>query len=162
MTCLDRLEGFLRENHVPFQMQQHHKAFTAQQVASSEHLPGKMMVKVVMAVADGRLVMLAIPAVDRVDVAEVAAGLGAKEVRLAEEREFATVFADCEVGAMPPFGNLYGIPVYVDRALARDAFIVFQAGTHTETISMQYDDYAWLVKPTVTNLTFRTHQVPIA
>ena len=162
MTCLDKLEGFLRENHVPFQMQQHHRAFTAQQVASSEHLPGQMMVKVVMAFADDKLVMLAIPAVDRVNGAAVAASLGALEVRLADEREFTTVFTDCEAGAMPPFGNLYGVPVFVDRALAEDAFIVFQAGTHTETISMEYDDFAWLVNPVVADLTFRTYPVPVA
>lgn len=149
MNCKERLEAYLRDNKVPFQVQHHPVAYTAQEIAASEHVPGKMLAKVVMAFADGEMVMLALPAPYRVDLAKAGAVLGAKEVRLAHEEEFAAAFADCEVGAMPPFGNLYDLPVYVDKALAEDETIVFQAGTHTDTISMKYADFQRLAKPTV-------------
>jgi len=95
--------------------------------------------------------MLALPASHRVDLAHLGAAIGAKEVALAGERELAAAFTDCEVGAMPPFGNLYGIRVYVDRLLTQEKRIVFQAGTHTDTISMAYADYARLAQPKVAN-----------
>ena len=149
MNCKERLEAYLRDNKVPFQVQHHPVAYTAQEIAASEHVPGKMLAKVVMAFADGKMVMLALPAPYRVDLAKAGAVLGAKEVRLAHEEEFAAAFADCEVGAMPPFGNLYDLPVYVDKALAEDETIVFQSGTHTDTISMKYADFERLAKPAV-------------
>jgi Ala-tRNA(Pro) deacylase len=148
MSAKDRLEAYLRDNKVPFQVQHHAVAYTAQQIAASEHIPGKMLTKVVMVVADGKLVMLALPASYRVDLAQAGAGLGAKEVRLAREAEFAAAFPNCEVGAMPPFGNLYSLPVYVDQALAADETIVVQAGTHTDTLSLKYADFERLVRPT--------------
>ncbi|HJZ47227.1 MAG TPA: YbaK/EbsC family protein [Roseiflexaceae bacterium] len=149
MTCKDRLETYLRDNQVAFETQHHRTAFTAQALAESEHIPGRMVAKVVMIVADGELVMLALPATNRVDVAQVAAMLDAREVRLADEAEFTAAFPDCEIGAMPPFGNLYGVPVYIDQILAEDETIYFQAGTHTDTISLKYADFARLVEPTV-------------
>lgn len=149
MTARARLEAYLRENHVPFQVQHHPVAYTAQEIAASEHIPGKMLAKVVIVFANGSMVMLALPAPFRVDFAKAAAALGVKEVRLAREEEFAAAFPDCEVGAMPPFGNLYGLPVYVDKALAEDETIVFQAGTHTDTMSLKYADFERLVRPTV-------------
>ncbi len=149
MNCKERLENYLRENGVAFQVTHHPLAYTAQEVAAAEHIPGRLLVKVVMAQAGDRMVMLALPAPYRVNPDKVAAALGVKEARLAREEEFAPVFPDCEVGAMPPFGNLYQVPVYVDKALAEDETIVFQAGTHTDTISMKYADYQRLVKPQV-------------
>jgi Ala-tRNA(Pro) deacylase len=149
MTCKDQLEAYLRENQVPYLIQHHPTAFTAQAVAESEHISGKLLAKVVIVVADGAMVMLVLPAAHRVDVAHAAAVLDAREVRLAEESEFAATFADCEVGAMPPFGNLYGLPVYVDQTLTEDETIFFQAGTHTDTMSLKFVDFAWLAKPTV-------------
>jgi Ala-tRNA(Pro) deacylase len=152
MTCLDRLEGYLRENRVPFQMEQHHHTSTAHQVAVSEQIPDGIMAKVVMVFADGELTMLVIPADHYLDLADVALILNATEVRLATEAEFAPIFADCEVGAMPPFGNLYGVPVYMDTALAEDTVIVFQAGTHTEAIGMASADYIRLVQPMICHM----------
>ena len=152
MQCKDRLEAFLRDNAVPYQTQHHPLAYTAQEVAASEHIPGKMMTKVIMAYADGSLVMLALSAPRRVDVEKTATALGAKEVRLAHEQEFAATFPDCQVGAMPPFGNLYNVPVYVDQVLTEDDTIVFRAGTHTDTISLKYADFDRLVKPIVADL----------
>ena len=149
MTCKDRLEAYLRDRQVPFETQQHRRAFTAQGVAASEHISGKLVAKVVIVFADSRMVMLALPASHRVDLTKVGAALGAKQVYLAGEREIALAFPDCDIGAMPPFGTLYNIPVYVDRLLAEDETIVFQAGTHCDTISMSYADFARLVEPTV-------------
>ena len=152
MNSKDKLETYLRDNKIPYQVQHHPLAYTAQDVAASEHIPGKMLAKVVMVVADGKMVMLALPAPKRVDLAKVGATLGAQDVRLAGEEEFGVLFPDCEVGAMPPFGNLYGLPVCVDQALAEDEVIVFRAGTHTDTMSVKYADFERLVKPTVADL----------
>lgn len=153
MQCKERLEAYLRQNGVPFETQHHRVAYTAQHVADAEHAPGKLVAKVVMVLADDRLAMLALPAPYRVDFGKAAAALGAKGIRLAGESEFSRVFPDCEVGAMPPFGNLYGLPVYVDRTLAEDERIIFQSGTHTDTMSVKYGDFARLVEPIVADLT---------
>ena len=149
MQGKERLEQYLRESKVPFQMQHHPQAFTAQEIAGSEHVPGKMFAKVVMVLADGKLTMLALPAPYVVDFGKLKAVLGANDVRLAEEGEFAPAFPDCEVGAMPPFGNLYDLPTCADKALADDDTIVFNAGTHTDTVSLTFSDYERLAKPTV-------------
>ena len=114
MECRERLEAYLRDNRVPFQVQHHPVAYTAQEVAAVEHIPGRLLAKTVMALADGKMVMLALPAPYLVDIEKARALLAAQEVRLAREREFTDTFPDCEVGAMPPFGNLYNLPVYVD------------------------------------------------
>jgi Ala-tRNA(Pro) deacylase len=153
MSCKDKLEDYLREQSVPFEVHHHPPAFTAQRVAQAEHVGGKTVVKVVMAFADGRMVMLAVPAPRRVDLAKAAQAAGAREVRLAHEEEFAAAFPDCDVGAMPPFGNLYGIPVYVDAELTEDESIVFNAGTHEDTIHMKYADFDRLVEPTKVTIT---------
>jgi Ala-tRNA(Pro) deacylase len=147
MGCKEHLEAYLRENKVPFQVQHHAVAYTAQEVAAAEHVPGRMLAKVVILLGDGSLAMFVLPAPARVDLDRAAAVLGAKEVRLAHEEEFADRFPGCEVGAMPPFGSLYDLPVYVDRSLAEDETIVFEAGTHTDTMSMKYADYERLAKP---------------
>lgn len=149
MQCKDRLEEYLHEHQIPFQVQQHPIAFTAQDVAYREHIPGKMVAKVVIAFADGKMVMLALPAPYRVNFSRAAPALGAKEAHLAEESELSAAFPDCEVGAMPPFGNLYHLPVYVDKSLAEDETIVFPVGTHTETMSLKYADFERLITPTV-------------
>ncbi len=156
VDCKERLEGFLREDRVPFEVQHHPRAVTAQEVAASEHVPGKMLAKTVMVLADGEMVMLALPAPYQVDLEKAAAALGVDEARLAEEEEFEDTFPDCEVGAMPPFGNLYGVPVYVEKTLAEDETIVFRSGTHTETMSVSYSDFERLVEPTVAQFALRT------
>jgi Ala-tRNA(Pro) deacylase len=143
------LEDYLRENLIPFETQHHPRAVTAQEVAASEHVPGKMLAKTVMVLADREMVMLALPASYQVDLGKAATALGVKEARLAEEEEFEDTFPDCEIGAMPPFGNLYGVPVYVDETLAEDETIVFRSGTHTDTMSVSYADFERLVEPTI-------------
>jgi Ala-tRNA(Pro) deacylase len=149
MKGKERLETYLREQGVPYQVQHHPLAYTAQQVAEREHVPGRLVAKVVLAYADGRPVLLALPAPRRVDLARAVDVVGAESVRLAEERELERAFPDCEVGATPPFGNLYGLPVYVDRTLAADDVIVCQAGTHTDTVSLRFADFERLVRPVV-------------
>ena len=151
MDGRDRLESHLRENGVAFEVQEHPTAYTAQKIAASEHVPGRMFAKVVMASTDGDLVMLVLPAPSVVDVAKLSEVLG-KQVRLASESEFASAFPDCQAGAMPPFGNLYDVPVYVDQALGQNERIVFQAGTHTVTMSVAYADFERLARPTVADI----------
>jgi Ala-tRNA(Pro) deacylase len=143
------LEDYLREHAVPYGSHHHARAITAQEVAAAEHVPGKMFAKTVMVLADDELAMLVLPAPHHVNPERAADALDAGEVRLAGEEGFEDTFPDCEVGAMPPFGNLYGVPVYVDEALRKDEEIVFRAGTHTDTMSIAYADFERLVVPTV-------------
>lgn len=152
--CPCQVENLLRDNRIPFRQRHHEPAFTAQEVAAAEHIPGRYMAKVVIAFADERMVMLALPAPEKVSLLKLANELYTEDVRLATEEEFAAIFEDCEVGAMPPFGNVYGLPVYIDKTLARDDRIVFQAGTHTETIEMAYGDYVRLVRPRVADFAY--------
>jgi len=149
MTCRERLEQLFREQGVTFQLTAHPEVYTAQEVAAVEHVTGYAMAKTVAVLADGKLVLVVLPAPHRVDVTKVKRAVGAQEVRLAKEEEFGRTFTDCEVGAMPPFGSLYGVPVYVDRALTQDPQIVFRAGTHRETMRVAYADFERLEKPQV-------------
>lgn len=149
MQCKERLEAYLREHQVPFQIQQHAQAFSAQKIAESEHISNQIVAKTVIVQADNTMVALVLPASFRVDFHKAQLALGATEVRQAHEKQFATVFPDCELGAMPPFGNLYGIPVYVEQHLTEQETIVFPDGTHTETMSIKYADFARLVQPKV-------------
>lgn len=151
MDCRERLESYFRENGVAFEVQEHPTSFTAQKIAAAEHVPGRMFAKVAMVSADGDLVMIVLPAPAKVDTAKVSEALG-KQVRMAPEREFAPAFPDCEPGAMPPFGNLYDLPVHVDETLGRNERIVFQAGTHTLTMSVSYADFERLASPNVADL----------
>lgn len=152
MQGKERLEQYLSVNGVEFREDTHRTAYTAQHVAALEHVPGQQFAKVVMLVVDGRAVMAVLPATQSVHIAGVAARLGAHEVRLACESEFAPLFPDCEVGAMPPFGNLYCVPVYVDESLARVEDIVIQAGTHRDTMHLRYHDFSRLAQPVVAQL----------
>lgn len=152
MTGKERLEAYLRWNEVPYLLRHHPKAYTAKEVAASEHISGWIMAKVVMVVADGKLIMTVLTANHMVDLKKLAQALDARVVRLAEETEFQDTFYDCEPGAMPPFGNLYNLPVYVDLALADEEYMVFQAGTHQDTMRMTFSSYTRLVKPQLADL----------
>jgi Ala-tRNA(Pro) deacylase len=151
MDGMDRLENHLRENGVVFGVREHPTAYTAQKMAASEHVPGRMFAKVVMAITEGDLIMLVLAASSIVDAAKVSEVLG-KQTRLASEGEFASAFPIARPGAMPPFGNLYDLAVYVDRALGRNEQIVFQAGTHTVTMSVVYQDFQRPARPTVADI----------
>jgi Ala-tRNA(Pro) deacylase len=154
MTCKERLEAYLREKGVPYQNQHHARAISAQEVAATEHVPGRMFAKTVIVTPDDEqsMVMLVLPAPSHVNPLKASAAMGVSEVHLADEERFADTFPDCEVGAMPPFGNLYDVPVYVDRALVEDETIVFRSGTHTDTMSVSYADFEKLVRPTVADI----------
>lgn len=149
MQCRERLKQYLDENGVPFELMAHRQAYTMPEVAALLNVPGGQVAKVVVVKANGTTVMLVIPAPHRLDLEKVRAFLSAEEARLAKEDEFASLFADCATGAMPPFGNLYGVPVYVDRALAEEADLVFRVGTHQHAMKVAYSDFARLVQPTV-------------
>lgn len=153
MECKERLERYLRDNAVPYTAQEHRRAYSAQQIAEMEHVPADQFAKVVMVVADDRPVMTVVPAARSLRLEQAGEVLGAEEVRLANEWEFAPLFPDCEVGAMPPFGNLYSLPVYVDRGLAAQDEIVMQAGTHEDTMRIRYADFERLAHPVVAPLT---------
>lgn len=153
MPCKERLERYLADHDVSFSEQEHRKAYSAQQIAEMEHVPGDQFAKVVMVMADGRPVMTVVPATRWLRLEQASSALGAEEVRLANEWEFAPLFPDCEVGAMPPFGNLYDVPVYVDEALTSEDEIVIQAGTHRDTMRLRYRDFERLAHPVVAPLT---------
>lgn len=149
MTTPNRFTAFLEQQKVPYEILRHQKAYTAQEVAHAVHLSGKEVAKSVVAQADGKYLLIVLPAPHRVNLAALKQALNAKEVRLASEEEVMSLFPDCEVGAMPPFGNLYGLPVYVSRPLTEDEEIAFNAGTHTEAVKISYKDFQRLVSPTV-------------
>ena len=149
MECRQRLEQYLRENNVPFEVMAHRQAYTMPEVAAALHVPGKQVAKVVVVKVDGEIVLLVMPSPRRLSLAKVRASLGAKKASLAREEDFAHLFPDCATGAMPPFGNLYDVPVYLDRTLAEEANIVFRVGTHRHTMRVAYADFARLVQPTV-------------
>src|SRR5579859_2521426 len=135
-----RLRKFLDENKIPYETHTHRVAYTAQQVAAEEHVPGRMMAKTVILHAKNVFAMAVLPAHRRLDLGALRDALKDPDVRLATEAEFVSLFPDSETGAMPPFGNLYGLPVYVDEMLAKDKEIVFNAGTHRETIKILFTD----------------------
>lgn len=135
--------------HIPFEPILHSRAFTAQTTAACAAVPGHEMAKTVMVKVDGKMTMAVLPAPYQVDLHLLKKFIGAHEVDLADEDEFADIFPDCEIGAMPPFGNLYGIEVYVDVHLSMDEYIVFHAGCLTELIKIRYKDYDKIVRPVV-------------
>ncbi|HKJ02993.1 MAG TPA: YbaK/EbsC family protein [Longimicrobiales bacterium] len=153
---VDRLKKFLEENDVKFLTVKHSPAFTAQEVAALAHVPGKELAKTVMVKLDGRLAMVVLPAPDHVSVKRLKEFSGAEDVVLASEEDFADIFPRCEVGAMPPFGNLWGMDVFVEQRLREDEDIAFNAGTHTELVRMSYADFERLVKPAIGHLSTRS------
>ena len=144
-----KLKEFLDAEHVKYVTIRHSKAYTAQEIAASAHIPGGDMAKTVLVKLDGKMAMAVLPASHLVDFDLLAEVSGASHVELASEREFEDLFPGCEVGAMPPFGNLYGMDTFVADRLAEDDQIAFNAGSHTELIRMAYADYEKSVKPRV-------------
>ncbi|MEE9515084.1 MAG: YbaK/EbsC family protein [Candidatus Brocadiales bacterium] len=149
MSMARKLKEYLDENKVPYNVSMHQEVYTAQEVAAAVHVKGKELVKVVIIKTKDKYVMAVLPADHKVDVERMRTLLNDAEARLATEGEFKSLFQDCDVGAMPPFGNLYDVGVYVDKSLAEDEDIVFQAGSHVETIRMKYADFERLVGPEV-------------
>ena len=151
-----KLKEFLDRNDVRYITINHSPAYTAQGIAHIAHISGRELAKTVILKVDGSLVMAVLPATHKVNADVVKEALGAEQVELAKEHEFADAFPGCELGAMPPFGNLWDMPVYVSERLTEDETIAFNAGSHVELIQMTYADFDRLVKPTVLPLTRAT------
>ncbi|MDZ7615365.1 MAG: YbaK/EbsC family protein [Patescibacteria group bacterium] len=147
-----KLKAFLDSNGVKYVTIGHSAAFTAQEIAASAHIPGKELAKTVMVDLDGRLAMAVLPASLKVDLDRLQKVAGAANANLADESQFASLFSGCEVGAMPPFGNLYDMDVYVSQRLAEDEEIAFNSGSHTELIRLAYADFDRLVNPKVAKI----------
>lgn len=148
-----RLREFLDSRHVKYVTVSHSRAFTAQDVAESSHVSGKELAKTVMVLLDGRMAMAVVPAASRVDLDRLKRAAGAQHAELANEKDFKSLFPECEPGAMPPFGTLYGLPTYASDLLARQPQIAFSAGTHTELIRMAYGDFERLAQPRMAAIT---------
>lgn len=144
-----KLKALLDASQVKYSVLTHSTAYTAPEIASLAHIRGQDLAKTVIFKIDDHIAMAVLPSSRHVDLSLLKASAKAKTISLASEEEFGHLFAGCEIGAMPPFGNLYGIPVFVDETLSRDKEIAFNAGTHSELIRMSYKDFARLVQPTV-------------
>jgi Ala-tRNA(Pro) deacylase len=144
-----KLKEFLDSHNVKYVTMTHSTAYTAQEIASMVHIKGRELAKTVIVKIDDQMAMVVLPASYYVDLSALQAAAGAKIVVLATEAEFRGKFPECETGAMPPFGNLYEMPVLVERSLTRGKEIAFNAGTHNELIRLSYEDFARLVEPKV-------------
>jgi Ala-tRNA(Pro) deacylase len=142
-----RLHNFLDEWHAPYTTVHHDRTVTAHETAAAAHVDNQLFAKTVMLKVDGQLAMMVMPAAYRIDLTRLSRALGGSIVELAEESEFKDAFPDCELGAMPPFGHLYGMPVYVDSRLAQQPEIAFNAGSHTEALRMPYVEFERLAQP---------------
>jgi Ala-tRNA(Pro) deacylase len=149
MAVAQNVASLLKTSGISYEILKHPQAFTAQEVAATVHVTGKEIAKTVVVNADGKYVMAVIPAPHKVSLRLLKELLGTKEVRLASEEELAQLFPDCEIGAMPPFGNLYNMPVYISTALKDRKEVIFNACTHTEVMRISYADFERLVQPRV-------------
>jgi Ala-tRNA(Pro) deacylase len=145
----NKMREFLDNNHIRYATVKHSPAYTAQAVAASAHVPIEEMVKTVMIEVDGKVAMAVLPATNQIEFDELKLALGTTNVNLLHENDFKDRFPDCEPGAMPPFGNLYGMPVFVADSLSQQDYVAFSAGSHHEVVIMPYADYTRLVKPRV-------------
>ena len=146
---VQKLKDYLDKNEVRYVTIKHSKAYTSSAVASSAHVKGKNLAKSVIVRLDGKITMAVLPSKYRVDLERLRTASHARSVELATEDDFENTFPGCEGGAMPPFGNLYDVPVYVEKSLAEDEEIAFNACSHSELILLSYGDFARLVKPTL-------------
>jgi Ala-tRNA(Pro) deacylase len=149
---MQRIRQYLDQHNIRYSIITHPPAFTAQKVAAAAHVPGREVAKTVIVKVDGQLAMAVLPADLNLDLEHLRAAIGANSIELASEWEFKDRFPDCEAGAMPPFGNLYGLPVFVADSLTQDEFVAFNACNHREMIRLRYADFAQLVKPRVLDI----------
>ncbi|MGE5458525.1 MAG: aminoacyl-tRNA deacylase [Methanococcaceae archaeon] len=148
-----KVKEYLEKAEVPYKDITHPLAFSAQEIASKVHIKGKVFAKTVVLFIDGEMVMLVLPAEYKVDFEKLKVILGAKEIRLANESEFKHKFPDCEAGAMPPFGNLYNLQVFVSEKLVENPVIAFNAGSHTDVISLDMKEFQRIVQPRILDCT---------
>lgn len=149
MAVSGLVQEFLRQSNVAYSVFPHLPAFSAQEEAAVTHISGRDWAKPVVFYADGQPIMAVVPADMVIDLEQLLLLTGADHIRLASEDELATLYPDCEPGAMPPLGPLYDQPVFVDLALAAEPQVVFNGGTHGDAVCMRYDDFAALAKPVV-------------
>lgn len=161
MPC-PKLKDFLDRNEIKYELIHHPTTYTAQLTAVSSHLRPEELAKVVMVNRDGKLAMVVVSASRRVDITALHTGSAASSLRLASELEFKQRFPDCDAGAMPPFGNLYGMDVFADQSLTQDKEIAFNAGTHRELVRMSFDDFRMLVRPVLLPLAAAKYSVHAA
>ncbi len=147
-----RLHTLLDEQGIDYEVQEHPHAVSAQRLAATEGISGHIVAKPVMLSIGGELAMVVIPGSELLDLERAREVFGGNEVRLAEEAEFSEVFDDCELGAEPPFGHLYGLPTFLDEDLRSQPRIVCRDGTHTQTVTIAMTDYLLLVKPEIVDL----------
>lgn len=152
---LGKLKKYLDENKIKYVIKSHSIAYTTQEIAAISHVPGKEWAKTVIIKIDGKTAMAVLPASYRINFDDLQKALNSKKIELATEEEFANLFPDCEVGAMPPFGNLYNIDVYVADSLTEDDEITFNACSHNELIKMAYKDFEKLVAPVVVRFSYQ-------
>jgi Ala-tRNA(Pro) deacylase len=148
-----KLKAFLDGEGIKYVSIIHSPAYTAQEVAASAHITGRELAKTVIVELDGKMAMAVLPANRKIVLQDLREVTGSDEVKFASEEEFRRIFPDCETGAMPPFGNLYGMDVYVAEALAANEEIAFNAGSHTEVIQLAYADFEAVVRPKVLSFT---------
>lgn len=149
MAIAKKLKNYLDKQKVRYKSLKHELAYTAQEIAAAQHVPGKQVVKSVLIKADKGYLLAVLPATHLIDFAKLKKAVKAKKVSLASEEDIEKLIPDFEIGAMPPFGNLYNLPVYMDKTIAEDEEIVFNAGTHTDTVKMRTADLEKLAKPKV-------------
>ena len=152
---LKKLREYLDSNHIKYVVLSHSLAYSAQEVAALVHIPGKEMAKTVLVNVNDKMVMAVLPANYNINFNRLMIALGGGDVFLAPESELIELFPDCELGAMPPFGNFYNMEVFVAKSLAEDEEIAFNAGSHTEIIKMNYKDFAQVVEPKEISFTTR-------
>jgi Ala-tRNA(Pro) deacylase len=146
---VQRLKEYLNSNNVKYVSIVHSEAYTAQKIAELAHVSGKELAKTVIIKKDGKMAMAVLPASHKIDWDHLKRASGAASIELASEQEFKDMFADCDIGAMPPFGNLYGMEVFVETSLTRDRDIAFNAGSHIELVKLSFEDFSRLVRPKV-------------
>lgn len=149
MAIAASIRDLLARERIPYTVVVHPAAYTAQQEAEVAHIPGRHWAKIVVCMADGESIQAVVPADRMVDLERLADAARARHVRLATEAEMSAIYPECELGAMPPFGPMWGQRVFVDRTLVGDPEMVFNAGTHTDALCMHYNDFAEIVQPVV-------------
>jgi len=159
---IKRLREYLDSHSVRYFVVSHSPAYTAQEIAAAAHVPGRELAKTVMVKIRGRIVMVVLPASRQIDFVLLQKLAGIEDIVLADEEEFSDLFPECEPGAMPPFGNLYGMEVYVSEELEEDDEIAFNAGAHTELLRLPYRDFRRLVSPVVGRLAMKEKELPEA
>lgn len=148
-----KLKEFLDRENVKYVVIYHSRSYTAQETAEYAHISGKNLAKTVMVWIDGRMAMVVLPAPEQIDMELLMGAIGTNDIKLATENDFKDRFPGCEAGAMPPFGNLYDMDVYVEEALTKDKLIAFNSGSHVELIELSYQDFERLVKPRIAKIT---------